>query len=87
MGLTSGQAFDLRMNVPDDGKPWDLSLESKRHKVWWAIEDQDPYLLVESPPCDPFSNLHNLSIGREDPTKRAEKIRRGITPIILLRAV
>ena len=78
VGLTSGQAFDLRMNDPDDGKPWDLSLESKRHKVWWAIEDQGPYLLVGSPPCDPFSNLHNLSIGREDPTKRAEKIRRGI---------
>ena len=78
MGLTSGQAFDLRMNDPDDGKPWGLSLESKRHRVWWAIEDQDPYLLVGSPLCDPFSNLHNLSIGREDPTKRAEKIRRGI---------
>ena len=31
MGLTSGPAFDLRMNDPDDGKPWDLSLESKRH--------------------------------------------------------
>ena len=43
MGLTSGQAFDLRMNDPDDGKPWDLSLESKRHKVW-AIEDQGPHL-------------------------------------------
>ena len=53
-------------------------MESKRHRVWWAIEDQDPYLLIGSPPCDPFSNLHNPSIGREDPTKRAEKIRRGI---------
>ena len=74
MGLTSGQTFDLRMNDPDpdDGKPWDLSLESKRHKVWWAIEDQDPYLLEGSLPCDSFSNLHNLSIGRVERTRPRE---------------
>ena len=60
MGLTGGQAFDLRLVGPDDGQPWDLSLESKRCKAWWMIEEMNPSLVVGSPPCDPFSNLHSL---------------------------
>ena len=36
LGISSGQAFDLRLADPDDNRPWDLSIASKRHKVWSA---------------------------------------------------
>jgi len=87
LGISSGQAFDLRLADPDDKRPWDLSIASKRHKVWWKIVELDPWLVVGSPPCDPFSSLHYLNAKREDPVKRAESIRRGIVHLAFCFAI
>ena len=89
LGISSGQALDLRLADPDDNRPWDLSIASKRHKVWWKIAELDPWLVVGSHPCDPLSSLHYLNAKREDPVKRAESIKRGIrsTPSLLFRHI
>ena len=87
LGISSGQAFDLRLADPDDNRSWDLSIASKRHKVWWKIVELGPWLVVGSPPCDPSSSLHYLNAKREDPVKRAESIRRGIVHLAFCFAI
>ena len=79
LGYSGGQAFDLRCTDPDDGEPWDLSLESKRKKVEWLIEDIRPTLVIGSPPCKFASLLQNVNWAKMDATKRDELIRSGIS--------
>ena len=31
--IMPGLAFDLTINDPDDGKPWDFTMESKKNKA------------------------------------------------------
>ena len=87
LGISSGQAFDLRLADPDDDRPWDLSIASKRHKVWWTIVELDPWLVVGSPACAPSSSLHYLDAKWEDPVKRAESIWRGIVHLAFCFAI
>ena len=60
-GILSGVAFDLTTN-DEDGNPWDFRLEGQRQKAAQKIEEMQPDLLIGSPMCGPYSNLHNLNM-------------------------
>ena len=52
--LVAGFAYDLTTVDPDDGMPWDFSIESKREKARRKCEEQRPYMLIGSPMCTAF---------------------------------
>jgi hypothetical protein len=65
--LRAGSSFDLRTG-------WDLSQPSVQRKVIEAIDNEDPELLICSPPCTMFSRLNALNchvLGPEWAEQRA----------------
>ena len=65
--LAPGSTFDLRMDR--NGKSWDFLRADHRREVRRRIEQEDPYLVVGSPPCTDFSILFkNLNSKKMDPT-------------------
>ena len=67
-GSKPGSSFDLRTG-------WDLSLPSVQRKVIEAINEEDPELLIYSPPCTMFSRLNALNchvLGPDWAKQRAE---------------
>ena len=62
--LASGIALDLTVNDPDDGRPWDFSLKSKRDKAREMLRQSKPMLLIGSPMCTAFSTWQYLNWTR-----------------------
>ena len=52
--LTPGFAFDITVNDPDDGQPWDFNVRAKREKAREILRRQRPYLFIGSPMCTAF---------------------------------
>jgi len=75
-GLRPGFAVDLETMKPD-GTHWDLDNRADVLNVKAMIQDEDPYLVTGSPPCDPFSKLQNLSKHKRDPKVVADNLARG----------
>ena len=72
--LAPGLAFDLTVNDPDDGQPWDFSLKSKRDKARRILQETKPVLLIGSPMCTAFSTWQRLNWAK---TNRPEEMRRA----------
>ena len=66
-GLTPGWSLDLTMKDPATGQRWDLSDKKTQDRVRRLIRDTEPYCIIGSPPCTPFSQLQELSRARRDP--------------------
>lgn len=65
-GLTAGLALDLTVN-DETGKPYDFNDPKQRAKAGKLFEEQQPFLLVGSPPCTPFSQIQAINRERRDP--------------------
>ena len=52
-----GVALDLTTNDPQDNRPWDFSILSKRERARRLLDHQKPMCLIGSPPCTRFSSL------------------------------
>ncbi len=72
--LVPGFAFDLTVNDPDDGQPWDFSVKGKREKARTKLDKQKPYMLIGSPACTAFSTWMYLN---ETKSKDVAAIRRA----------
>ena len=66
-GLTPGWSLDLTMKDPATGQRWDLSDKKTQDRVRRLIRDTEPYCIIGSPPCTPFSLLQELGRARRDP--------------------
>ena len=53
-----GFAFDLTVDDPFDGQPWDFSMAEKRERARRLLRQQKPYLLIGSPACKPLNECH-----------------------------
>ena len=51
--LIPGLAVDLT-GCDDEGRPWDFTDAGMRRKAEKMLDEQDPYMLVGSPPCTNF---------------------------------
>ena len=71
--LASGIALDLTVNDPDDGRPWDFSLKSKRDKAREMLQQSKPLLLIGSPMCTAFSTWQHLNWTRSKRPADMEK--------------
>ena len=61
-GLTPGSSMDLT-------EGWDFNLEEHKTLAWKRIREEQPYVVVGSPPCTMFSVLQELnkSINKDKP--------------------
>ena len=71
--LTPGLAFDITVNDPDDGQPWDFNVRAKREKAREILRKQQPYLLIGSPMCTAFSSWQHLNNARMGNTAKARR--------------
>ena len=46
---------------PEDGVPWEFSLEVKRRRAVALLERDKPLLLVACPMCWPFNGMQNIN--------------------------
>ena len=66
-GLTPGWSLDLTMKDPATGRRWDLSDKRTQDRVRRLVRETEPYCIIGSPPCTPFSQLQELSRAKRDP--------------------
>ncbi len=76
--LVPGFAFDLTVDDPDDGQPWDFSIREKRVKARAKFKEQKPYMLIGSPACTAFS----LSLYTSDAADEEDSVDLGGRRII-----
>ena len=55
-GLVAGSSMDLTNG-------WDFNIEDHKRKALAAIRNEQPFLLIGSPPCTYFSMLQELNIA------------------------
>ncbi len=65
--LLPGYAFDVTVNDPDDGLPWDFDRPEKREKARRLLREQKPLWLVGSPMCTAWCTWQRLNRKRRDP--------------------
>lgn len=70
-GLLPGYAIDLETG-------WDLTNKSHVKSLERIVDEEDPYLLTGSPPCEPFSPLQALNEGRVDPEVQKQRYDEGV---------
>ena len=75
--LRPGWSLDLTTNDPATGEPWDLSQESVQTRVRKLIKSTQPYCVIGSPPCTPFSPLQEIGRAKRDPRVMARELERG----------
>ena len=59
-GLQVGGAYDIKTG-------FDLRQESDEKKMWRTLQEEDPLLFVNSPPCTSFTLMQELNYPKMDP--------------------
>ena len=72
-GLKGGFALDLTVRRKD-GKMWDFSKRIMRDEATKMVLEQQPFMLISSPPCTMFSILQNGNRGRFTKAHWEEKL-------------
>ena len=74
LGMKAGFALDLT-NTDEEGNQWDFSKAEMRAKALKLVDEEQPAILILSPPCTMFSNLQQLNVAKmkdEDRNARAK---------------
>ena len=76
VGMKPGFAMDLGTLKPD-GTPWNLEddMDFRLLRLW--REEEKPFLLCGSPPCNAFSKMMVFNQSRMDPQKRKKMMAAG----------
>ena len=74
MELRPGWSLDLTTADPKTGKRWDLSVPEVQDRVRQLVRKTQPYCVIGSPPCTPFSPLQEISRAKRDPKIMARAI-------------
>ena len=69
-GLLPGYAIDLETG-------WNLLDDTQVKSLEHVLDEEDPFLLTGSPPCEAFSLLQGLSKDRVHPKVREERLKEG----------
>ena len=65
------------MNDLRTGKPWDLSRPEVQNQARQLVRSTQPYFIIGSPPCTPFSPVQDISRAKRDPRVMQEELNRG----------
>ena len=71
-GLSCGTSFDLRIN-DQTGESWNFLLPKDRRECWRRLENEDPWVVIGSPPCTDFCPMN---IGLNYPKMSAQEVKR-----------
>ena len=77
--LLPGFALDITVDDPEDGEPWDFSLEHKRRRARSMLREQKPYVLIGSPMCTHFCTWQKLNESRSRDPQAMRRARAGAT--------
>ena len=80
--LSPGWSLDLTTKDPATGQRWDLSQPSVQSRVRKLVRDTQPYCIIGSPPCTPFSPLQEISRQKRDPKIMAKELAAGKAHIL-----
>ena len=75
--LQPGWSLDLTTKDPATGDHWDLSQPKVQSRVRKLVRDTQPYCIIGSPPCTPFSPLQEIGRAKRDPKVMANELARG----------
>ena len=75
-GLKPGYAIDLETSR-GNGERWDLTNKTHQKDLEAILNDEDPYLLTGSPPCEAFSLLQGLNKNKVPKEVRQQKLKEG----------
>ena len=70
-GLQAGTSFDLETG-------WDLLECEDEKEMWKKLEREDPFLVIISHPCTPFSRLQEWNFARMDFGKALNMVKIGL---------
>ena len=74
MGLNAGWALDICSN-DEEGNPWDFTKPEMRNKVARKVIEEEPLVLIGSPPYTDWSSLMNFNWSKLDPATVEERKR------------
>ena len=74
--LRAGSSFELVVDSAT-GESWDFLKASDRKRCWERLVQEDPWVVIGSPPCTAFSNVQNSNKERCDPVERHRKLIEG----------
>jgi hypothetical protein len=72
----SGSPFDLVVDA-SSGESCNFLKAEDRRRCWMRLRQEDPWVVIGSPPCTAFSHLLELNEERCDPNKRPRKLIEG----------
>ena len=75
--LSPGWSLDLTILDPATGQRWDLSKPSVQSRVKKLVRDTQPFCVIGSPPCTPFSPLQEISRAKRDARVMEDELNRG----------
>jgi hypothetical protein len=78
--LMPGTSFDLQVDQRT-GESWDFTIVEHRRRCWTRLKEEDPWLIIGSPPCTDFSALN---VGLNHPKMENEEVRRRLVQAHLL---
>ena len=78
-GISNFGTFDITVNDPEDGMPWDLNLKSKLNRLRKIMKECKPSLLIGSPMCTAFSALQNMNTKSKDSPERKHRMMEAIS--------
>ena len=73
-GLAPGTSFDLIVDSVT-GERWDFLKANDRKRAWTRLEEEDPWLVIGSPPC---TDVSILNVGLNYPKMDPEEVQRRL---------
>ena len=67
IALKPGWSLDLTMKNPETNELWDLADRRTQDRVLRLVRETQPFCVVGSPPCTPFSQIQNINKRRRSP--------------------
>ena len=74
--LQAGSSFDLVVDA-DSGRSWNFLDADDRRRCWRRLKAEDPWMIIGSPPCTPFSALQALNKRKGTAAGRERKLTEG----------
>ena len=74
--LRAGSSFDLVVDA-ESGQSWNFLKVEDRRRCWRQLKLEDPWVVIGSPPCTPFSVIQALNKTRSNPQEQQRKLIEG----------
>jgi hypothetical protein len=81
--LAPGSTFDLRGDA--SGRRWDFAKLADRREVRRRVQEEEPYIVIGSPPCTSFCSFTAINHKKCDPERVKREVAEGLLHLGLAR--